>query len=270
MTRCTQLTDTQWILYGFLPFKNISFIYGSWLTSLCFSSHYLPFGMCFLDNRDDETVLFNSRQILRYRKTFVERAIKSGCVTLPHTKQSGEFSLFQNVSCSTPKHLSSYFPWVFWADWKALPDTVSLDSFSEWIIQMQTWKERQLCDLRKGKPCYILAGENIVFRSAIKLPWPRTMLCIQRGQGMVQKPLLRYSPARTETLARQCYSTHKFDILCLLDALNYIFKKWGNTLVSFPCLKGGEKDLCYCHLIKLQQCLIRKKTLNKANPWMCK
>lgn len=83
---------------------------------------------------------------------------------------------------------------------------------------------------------------------------------------MVQKPLLSYSPAWTETLARQYYSTHKFDILCLLDALNYVFKKCGNTLVSFQCLKGGGKDLCYCHLIKLQQCLIRKKTPNKANP----
>lgn len=76
---------------------------------------------------------------------------------------------------------------------------------------------------------------------------------------MVQKPLLSYAPARTEPLARQYYSTHKFDILCLLGALNYIFKKCSNTLVSFQCLKGGEKDLCYCHLIKLQWCLIRKE-----------
>lgn len=58
---------------------------------------------------------------------------------------------------------------------------------------------------------------------------------------MVQKPLLSYCPARTEMLARQYYSIHKFDILCLLDALNYIFKKCGNTLVSFQCLKGGER-----------------------------
>lgn len=85
------------------------------------------------------------------------------------------------------------------------------------------------------------------------------MLCIQKEQGMVQKPLLSYVPARTEPLARQYYSTHKFDILCLLGALNYILKKCSNTLVSFQCLKGGEKDLCYCHLIKLQRCLIRKE-----------
>lgn len=85
------------------------------------------------------------------------------------------------------------------------------------------------------------------------------MLCIQTWQGMVQKSLLSYSPARTETLARQYYSTHNFHILCLLDALNYILRKCGNALVSFQCLKEGGKDLCYCHLIKLQQCLIRKR-----------
>lgn len=77
--------------------------------------------------------------------------------------------------------------------------------------------------------------------------------------GPMRNPLLSYAPAQTEPLARQYYSTHKFDIPCLLDALNYIFKKCSNTWVSFQCLKGGEKDLCYCHLIKLQQCLIRKE-----------
>lgn len=102
-----------------------------------------------------------------------------------------------------------------------------------------------------------------MFRGVKKLPC--LQLCIQRGQGIVQKSLLSYSPAQTEALARQYYSTHNFDILCLLDALNYILKKCGNALVSFQCLKGGGKDLCYCHLIKLQQCLIRK-TPNKANP----
>lgn len=116
-----------------------------------------------------------------------------------------------------------------------------------------------MCDFRKGSPCYILVGESIVFRGVKKLPWLFTMLCIQRRQGMVQKSLLSYSPARTETLARQYYSTHNFHILCLLDALNYILRKCGNTLVSFQCLKEGGKDLCYCHLIKLQQCLIRKR-----------
>lgn len=49
-------------------------------------------------------------EILRYRKTSIEWAIKSSCVTLPRTKQGGEFSSSQTVCCSTPKHLSSYFP----------------------------------------------------------------------------------------------------------------------------------------------------------------
>lgn len=81
----------------------------------------------------------------------------------------------------------------------------------------------------------------------------------REGRVLVQKSLLSYSPAWTEALARQYYSTHNFGILCLLDALNYILRKYGNTLVSFQCLKGGKRDLSYCHLIKLQQCLIRKR-----------
>lgn len=114
-----------------------------------------------------------------------------------------------------------------------------------------------MCDFRKGSPCYILVGESIVFRGVEKLPC--LQFCFQRGQGMVQKSLLSYSPARTEALARQYYSTHYYDILCLLDALNYILRKYGNASVSFQCLKGREKDLFYCHLIKLQQSLIRKR-----------
>lgn len=78
-----------------------------------------------------------------------------------------------------------------------------------------------------------------MFRGVKKLPC--LQLCIQRGQGIVQKSLLSYSPAQTEALARQYYSTHNSDILCLLDALNYILKKCGNALVSFQCLKGGER-----------------------------
>lgn len=102
------------------------------------------------------------------------------------------------------------------------------------------WMGRALCSgVRENCPVY-----NFAFRE---------------GRVWCKKSLLSYSPAWTEALARHYYSTHNFDILCLLAALNYILRKCGNTLVSFQCLKGGERDLCYCHLIKLQQCLIRKR-----------
>lgn len=94
----------------------------------------------FLKSGDDETVLFNSRQILRYRKTFVEWAIKSSCVTLPHAKQNGGFSfpkLFAVPHQSTVQVIFHRYSELIGRQYQLL----LLDSFSEWIIQMQTLQE---------------------------------------------------------------------------------------------------------------------------------
>lgn len=82
--------------------------------------------------------------------------------------------------------------------------------------------------LEKEAPATFWLGRALCSGVWEKLPC--LQLCIQRGQSMVQKSLLSYSPAWTEALARQYYSTHNFDILCLLDALNYILRKCGNAL----------------------------------------